>query len=65
MVLRQLRNKASKAYLFKDFFSDVNRCLYCGSESEGNVIFPLDIQDTLNKETNFLNNLLTLVYHFI
>lgn len=65
IILRQLRDKASKAYLFRDFLIDESRCLYCGSESEGRDFFWLDFQDTLNKETNFLINLLKLVYLLI
>lgn len=67
IILCQLRNKASNlnAHLFKDFLINDSRCTNCGSESEGNMHFFSSVQDTLNKEFNFLINLMTLVYLFI
>lgn len=55
-ILCQLRKKSSNlnAHLFKNFYNQ-SRCLYCRSESEGNVHFFWDVQDKPNKEiqTNF------------
>lgn len=41
IILGKLRNKASNLNenLTKVLLIDESRCLYCGSESEGNMIF--------------------------
>lgn len=48
----------------KMFLIDKSRCFYCGSEYKGNVYFFTNVQDTLKKEMNFLNNRKAFVYLF-